>query len=123
MRFYNSILAEEQSIYGTEIINAYVVYDFDTWPKTPLNNFNLKNCLLGSTNIVKNSDKGKLVDTGYGIAFDGAGWWSFGNDFARNAVMFGVDNSSSSHADNCKNSFLVLSEVPTDDINGSVGAA
>ena len=27
------------------------------------------------------------------------GSWSFGNDFARNVAIFGVDNSSSSHAD------------------------
>ena len=30
------------------------------------------------------------------------------NAFARNAMIFGVDNSSSSYPDNCKNNFLVL---------------
>ena len=29
-----------------------------------------------------------------GIEFDGAGAWSFGNDFARNGVIFGVCSSS-----------------------------
>ena len=48
---------------------------------------------------------------------------NFGNDFARNFVIFGVDNSSSSHTNNWKNVFLVLGEGPTDDINGSIGAA
>ena len=43
-------------------------------------------------------------------SFDGEGSWSFGNDFARNAVIFGVHNSSSSHTNNPKNNFLVLSE-------------
>ena len=47
---------------------------------------------------------------GYGITFDSAGSWSFDNDIARNVIMFGVDNSSSSRADNCKNIFLELSE-------------
>ena len=37
---------------------------------------------------------------GYGIAFDGAGTWRFGNDYARNVTIFDVDNSSSSHSDN-----------------------
>ena len=60
---------------------------------------------------------------GYGIAFDGAGLWSFGNDFDRNVVISDVDNSSSSHTDNCHNDFLLLGEAPTDDINGSVDAA
>ena len=49
--------------------------------------------------------------------------WSFGNDFARNVVIFDVDNKSSSHADNRKNNFLVLAEGPTYDINGNFGAA
>ena len=44
----------------------------------------------------------------YGIAFDGECSWSFGNEFARNSIIFGVDNSSSSHTDNHKNNFLVL---------------
>ena len=38
-------------------------------------------------------------------------------------ITFGVKNSSSSHPDNRKNYFLVLSKGPTDDINGSVGTA
>ena len=33
---------------------------------------------------------------------------NFGYDYARNVILFGVDNSSSPHADNLKNSFLVL---------------
>ena len=40
-----------------------------------------------------------------------------------NAIIFGVDNGLSSHADNCKNNVLVLGEGPTDDIDNSVGAA
>ena len=28
-----------------------------------------------------------------------------GKNFARSAVIYGVDNSSSSHVDNCKNKF------------------
>ena len=42
---------------------------------------------------------------------------------ARNNVIFGVDNSSSSHTDNHKNNFLVLAKGPTYDINGSFGSA
>ena len=60
--------------------------------------------------MVKNNDKEKCVYSGYRIAFDGKGEWSFDNDFSRNVAIFGVDNSSSSHTDNCKNKFLVLRE-------------
>ena len=87
------------------------------------NNFKLKNCFFGATNVRKNSDKSKWAYTGYGIVFDGGGSWSFGNDFVRNVIIFGVDNSSSSHTDNHKNNFLVLGEGTTYDINGSFGAA
>ena len=44
------------------------------------------------------------------------------NDFARNVIIFGVDNSSLSHTDNHKNSFLILGEGDTFGINGSFGA-
>ena len=53
---------------------------------------------------------------GFGIVFDGAGSWSFGEDFARNVVIFDADNNSSSQRDNRKNIFLVLREGSTDDI-------
>ena len=56
------------------------------------------------------------------IVFDGKSDWSFGNDHARNFIIFGVANSSSSHADNLKNNFSVLGEGDTFGINGSFGA-
>ena len=46
------------------------MYDLTNWPKNPLGNFTLKNCLFGATNIVKNNNKKKHVYNGYGIAFD-----------------------------------------------------
>ena len=36
-------------------------------------------------------------------------------------MFSGVDNSSSSNADNCKNNFLVLGEGQTYGINGNFG--
>ena len=79
----------------------------------------MKNFLFGAT---KNSDKEKHVYCGCGITFDSAGSWNFDNDFARNVIMFGVDNSSSSHPDNRKNNFLLLGGSPTYGINGSFGS-
>ena len=52
------------------------------------------------------------------MKFDSTNSQSFNNDTARNFIIFDVENSSSSHADNRKNNFLVLSEVPTPGING-----
>ena len=50
---------------------------------------------------------------------DSAGSWSFNNDLARSIIIFGVNNSSLFHSDNCKNNFLILDEGLTFEINGS----
>ena len=70
LRFSNGVLAVMQNNCKTTIANVYIVYELDTWPRYVLNNFSIKKCLFGATNIVKNSDKYKYVYTGYGIAFD-----------------------------------------------------
>ena len=67
----------------------------------------------------KNNDKEKYAYSGYGKAFDEKGEWSFGNDCAKNVIILGVDNSSSSYTDNLKNDSLILGEGPAVDINGS----
>ena len=48
--------------------------------------------MLGANNLVKNSDKEKWVYSGYGITFDAAGSWHFGNYLFRNVVIFVVGN-------------------------------
>ena len=79
--------------------------------------------MLGATNLVENSNKSKWVYIGYGIAFHGADSWSFGDNFAKNAKVFGVNNSSLSRTDSRKNDFLVLGKGPTYDINGILAPA
>ena len=101
----------------TKTINAYIVYDLDNWSKSQLGNFRWKKCLSGATNIVKKSDKQKYLYSGYGTVFGGKGLWSFGNNFARNVVIFCVNNSSSSHTDNRINDFLVLDKKDIFSIN------
>ena len=108
MKFKNDPLAVEQNNYTSKFANAYIVYELDVLPRNPTVNLKLKNCLFGATTIVKNSDKENWIYSGYGITFDRAVSWSLANDFARNVAIFDVDYSSSSHADNCENIFLVL---------------
>ena len=50
------------------------------------------------------------MNSGCRISFDVAGSWSFGNDFARNVMIFGVDNNLLSTTNNLKNCFLLLGE-------------
>ena len=122
IKFDRDLLAVEQNNYLIKIINVYIVYVLADWPRNPTNNFKFKNCLFGATNIVEKSDKEKYVYSGYGITFDSAGSWSFGNGTARNFIVFDVDNSSSSHVDNHKNNFLILVLGSTYGINGSFGS-
>ena len=91
IKFDRDPLALEQNNYVNKIKNAYHAYDADTWPKNPLWN---------------------------GITYYGAGSSNFGSNFAKNDVIFGVDNSSSPHADNRKHKFLVVGEGSTYGING-----
>ena len=71
--------------------------------------------MFGATNIVKISGKSKYVHNGSGIAFNGAGSWSFDNDAAINVLIFGADNNWKPHTDHHKNNFKVLREGPTND--------
>ena len=78
--------------------------------------------MFGTVKLVKNAIK-KFTYNGRGKAFNGEGLWSFSNNFTRNGILFGIDNSASSHTDNRKNNFLVLGEGPIQGINDSTGIA
>ena len=112
-------------MYSNLILNLYLVYELNNWLRNPMSNFPLKHCTIksGTVRLVRNAIKSKFTYNVLGIVFDGEGSCSFGNDFARNVVIFGVDNSSSSHNDNQKNYFLLLGVGPADGINDSTGAA
>ena len=53
IKFDKDPFAVEKNNYLTKIVNVYIVYDLNAWPKIPLRNVTLKNCLFGATNIVK----------------------------------------------------------------------
>ena len=103
----NSFLVQKRfsSLYSNVILYLYIVYELNTWPSNRVNNFTLKNCLFGTVILERNAMKNKFTHNGWGIAFDVEGSWGFGNEFVRNVVIFGVDNSSSSHTDNQKITF------------------
>ena len=92
-------LPVEQNSYSSKTLNVYITYNLDAWPINTNNNFKFKNCLIGTTSVVKNIDKEKYVYSGYEITSDSAGSRSFDNVYTRNVVILGVDNSSSSHSD------------------------
>ena len=63
----------------------------------------LENCLFGAVSLTKNADIVNYKYSGYGIGFDRHGEFSFGSrGFGRNAIIFGIDLSSSVHVNNKK---------------------
>ena len=48
---------------------------------------------MGTVRLTRNADKSEFTYNDWGATFDGEGSLTFGDDFARNVVIFGVDNS------------------------------
>ena len=46
IRFSSTPLVIEENNYATKIVNVYMVYVLDNWPKNQLRNFTLKNCFF-----------------------------------------------------------------------------
>ena len=99
-------LIVEQNNYLTKVVTVYIVFDLNNWLIILLRSLTPKNCLFVASSTVKYSNKGNWVYTGYGIVFDGKSEWSFGNDYARNVIIFSADKGSSFHTDNPKNNFF-----------------
>ena len=89
--------------------NRLYRHHLDAWPRNPTNNLTFKNCVFEKANVVKIviNKNNSIVDT---ELLDVAALWSSDTGIAGNVIIVGVDNSSSSHADNCQNKFLILSE-------------
>ena len=69
----------EQSNYTITVVNVYIIYDLDAWPRNLTNNLKFKICLFGATSEVKNNDNERYVYSGYGITFDISDSWSVGS--------------------------------------------
>ena len=79
IKFVKDPSTVEQSNYGIAIVNVYIIYDLDPWPRNPTNNLKFKICLIGATSEIKNNDNERYVYSGYGITFDISGSRSVGS--------------------------------------------
>ena len=76
LKFNTSILVSAKysfSLYNNFILNLYIVYELNNWPRNSTNNFPLKDSLFGSVKLVNNAIKSKFTYNDQGIAFDGDG--------------------------------------------------
>ena len=115
LEFHGGCLKQDKITYNHgKITNIYIVYEL----KSALNNdadFTLENRLFGAVKLTKNANVDKYKYFGHGIGFDGKEVFShhtvsFGNN---NAIIFGVDMSSSVHINNKRTDILFLGKGPT----------
>ena len=77
-------------------------------------NLTIENALFGAVSLTKNADVDKYKYSGYGLAFDKRGSFSFpGGGYGKNVIIFGADLNSSSHIDNKGKDILILETGPT----------
>ena len=78
----------------------------------------MQNALFGSIQITKNVDTSKYEYKGYGICFDEGDTFSKGNiTNYKNVLIFGVHESSLTHANNKANNIFVMGDGSVQGIN------
>ena len=123
VKFTGSCLKQPQFTYTHKIIvNIYIVYELGA--STSHNTDpTLKNCLFGAVTLTKNADIDKNGYSGYGIGFDRRSRFSFpGGGFGQNALVFGVEMSSSAHIGNKKKDILALGKGSTQGLEDTLTA-
>ena len=74
----------------------------------------MANALFGAVKLTKNADIDKYKYSGYGIGFDGKGFYSRPTGgTGRNVIIFGADMSSSTNIKNKGKDILILGLDPT----------
>ena len=71
--------------------------------------YTLGDYLLGAMKLTKNADPDKSGYNSYGNEFDAFSQCSLSNgEWGKNVVIFGAENSSSTHTDYRKKDFIIL---------------
>ena len=114
LRFIGSVLHQKTVTYShKKVVNIYVVYEITNFPN--IDSYpTLGNALFGAVKLTENTDIDKYRYFGYGIGFDGKGFYSHpSGGTGRNVIIFGADMSSSVHVDNKGKGILILGKGPT----------
>ena len=116
LKFVVSLVKQEKITYNHgPIANIYIVYRLSP---SIASDITLENCLFDAVKITKTLKINTY--SGYGIAFDSKGSFSHpSGGYGKNIVIFGVDLSSSVHANNGANNILVLGREFIQGVNGT----
>ena len=92
----------------------FIVYEWGTWSRDLNSDFTLKDSLFEGVKLAKNIDLDKYVSSGYSIGFGLRSEFSLSDgSVGKNAIIFGVDMSSSVHIGNKGKAILILCKGPT----------
>ena len=106
------------NIYNNIVTNIYCIYKLDPISSSRDSTFTVQNALFGSIQITKNADTSKYKYGGYGICFNEGGTFSIGNiTNGRNVLIYGVHESSLTHANNKANNIFVMGDGFVQGIN------
>ena len=78
--------------------------------------------MFGIVKLTKHVNVDSYKYSGYGIGFDIKVSYSIGNEVCGNAIIFGVDMSSSTHIDNKIKDILILGKSPTQGLEHTLSA-
>ena len=99
-----------------KIVSIYIVYKIIRIANINRNRYSnlaIENALFGAVSLTKNVDIDKYKYSGYGIAFDKRGSFSFpGDGYGQNVIVFGADMNSSPHIDNKGKDILIFGIGP-----------
>ena len=105
----NWLIQDNISCTHRNVVNLCIVNELDTWSRDLNTDFTLGDYLFGVVKLTKNADPDKYGYIGYGIGFEvHSQFLSSNGELGKSDVIFGVDNSSSMHADNRKKRYLFL---------------
>ena len=72
LKFEGNCLKQEDKAAFTpkNVVNFFIVYELDAWPRDLNIDFNLGGSLFGGVKLTKNRDPDKYSYSGYGIGFE-----------------------------------------------------
>ena len=122
LTFTRSCLKQDfATLTPNNVVNLFIVYELDRWSQDLNAKFTLKDYLFGNVKIIKNAGPNKYCQSGHGTGFDSHSLFSIPNfDQGKNVIIFGIDMSSSVHANNKNKGILILGKGQTQGLDNTV---
>ena len=123
LKFKGSCIKQEDKTVFTpkNVVNIFIVYDFDTWPRDINTDFTFKNCFFGSVKLTKNAEPNNYKYSSQGIGCDSRSFYLWpDNTTRRSVIIFGADMNSYVHIDNKEKDILILGDGPTQGLDDNI---